>query len=196
VAPGSPDKSQFSFHVFCLFGNCFIYQSSRCAATLDCCIFESSSRGSATSMDLAPPSKPFVKQACDYCRQREVKCSRELPCDKCQRLLLLCSYSDVLRDTGPKFRTLYPLAPVHPQSTRNDLTKEQFSADQHRCSDAQYAPYEPSDALSQLPPKEPVSSPDSIDSTIASVRCQSQAMPYICPLSPQILLAHVNVYMK
>ena len=55
------------------------------------------------------------KQACNNCRRRKIKCSRELPCDKCQRLLLSCSYSDVLRRKGPKFRTLYPLAPGNPR---------------------------------------------------------------------------------
>jgi hypothetical protein len=164
-------------------------------------------------MDLAPPSKLSFKQACDNCRRRKIKCSRELPCDKCQRLLLSCSYSDVLRRKGPKFRTLYPLAPIHPLSARNDGNQEQFYADQdgypdanYRMSspaspafavaDAQYVPQDLSDTLSQLPPPELVSSPDSTDSTIESIRGQTQALPHARRLSPQILLAHVNVYLK
>jgi hypothetical protein len=64
-------------------------------------------------------------------------------------------------------------------------------------ADAQYAPHDLlSDALSQLPPPELVSSPDSTDSTIESIRGPSQALPQARRLSPQILLAHVNVYLK
>ncbi|KAJ5168958.1 uncharacterized protein N7482_004552 [Penicillium canariense] len=165
-------------------------------------------------MDLASPSKASSKQACDNCRRRKIKCSRELPCDKCQRLLLSCSYSDVLCRKGPKFRTLYPLAPIHPLSARNEATQEQLYADKdgfadpspYRLSsptspafavnDAQYVPHDFSDTLSQLPPPELVSSPDSTDSTIESIRGQSWALPHARRLSPQILLAHVNVYLK
>ncbi|OQD74723.1 hypothetical protein PENANT_c168G05363 [Penicillium antarcticum] len=72
-------------------------------------------------MDFAAPSKaPSTKQACDNCRRRKIKCSRDLPCDKCQRLLLSCSYSDVLRRKGPKFRTSYTLALIHPVPARGD----------------------------------------------------------------------------
>lgn len=159
-------------------------------------------------MDLAPPSKPSPKQACDNCRRRKIKCSRELPCDKCQRLLLSCSYSDVLRRKGPKFRTLYPLAPVHPLS-RADATSEQayakdtFHDSGYKLSlptspafavEGRYAPHDISDSLSQLPPPELVSSPDSTESMVESAN--GQAHPHARRLSPQILLAHVNVYLK
>ncbi|KAJ5090240.1 hypothetical protein N7532_008924 [Penicillium argentinense] len=147
-------------------------------------------------MDLAPPSKPSTKQACDNCRRRKIKCSRELPCDKCQRLLLSCSYSDVLRRKGPKFRTLYPLAPVHPFYPDNDIdptTYQLSSPASPALADAQYASsHDVSDTLSQLPPPDLVSSPDSTDSTAESAR----AFPHPPRLSPQILLAHVNVYLK
>lgn len=72
----------------------------------------------------APPASPptstkkTLKQACDNCRRRKIKCNRAHPCDKCQRLLLSCSYSDVLQRKGPKFRTLYPLAPLHPLASQ------------------------------------------------------------------------------
>ncbi|EPS29018.1 hypothetical protein PDE_03964 [Penicillium oxalicum 114-2] len=166
-------------------------------------------------MDMAAPSKPSFKQACDNCRRRKIKCSRELPCDKCQRLLLSCSYSDVLRRKGPKFRTLYPLAPIHPLSARNDTSQEQLYTDQDSYPEgsyglsspaspafvipdaAQYVPPDLSDTLSQLPPPELVSSPDSTDSMNESIRGPSgQMLPRPRRLSPQILLAHVNVYLK
>ncbi|KAJ5584241.1 uncharacterized protein N7459_004041 [Penicillium hispanicum] len=162
-------------------------------------------------MDLAPESKPF-KQACDNCRRRKIKCSRQLPCDKCQRLLLSCSYSDVLRRKGPKFRTLYPLAPVHPLSARAEAAPDQLYIPQDTFSDpsaygfssptspsfgvaeAQYVSHDFSDSLSQLPPPDLVSSPDSTDSTVESAH--GYALPHARRLSPQILLAHVNVYVK
>lgn len=159
-------------------------------------------------MDLAPPSKPSLKQACDNCRKRKIKCSRELPCDKCQRLLLSCSYSDVLRRKGPKFRTLYPLAPIHPLSNRNDTAREQLYADKDNLRfsspassaygdpDTKYGAQDISDTLSQLPPPDLVSSPDSTNSTVDSAAGQALPLPHARRLSPQILLAHVNVYLK
>lgn len=158
-------------------------------------------------MDLAPPSKPSLKQACDNCRKRKIKCSRELPCDKCQRLLLSCSYSDVLRRKGPKFRTLYPLAPIHPLSNRNDAAQKQLHADKdtlrfsspspaspaYADPDQKYGSQDISDTLSQLPPPDLVSSPDSTNSTESA---SGPALPHARRLSPQILLAHVNVYLK
>ncbi|CAG8877047.1 unnamed protein product [Penicillium nalgiovense] len=132
-------------------------------------------------------SKP--KQACDNCRRRKIKCSRELPCDKCQRLLLSCSYSDVLRRKGPKFRTLYPLAPIHPFSSRQGPPETKY-------------PRTPvpdfSDTFPHLPPPDLVSSPGSTDSTVESAIGYSHgyARPVARRLSPQILLVHVNIYLK
>ncbi|KAJ5155222.1 hypothetical protein N7492_008025 [Penicillium capsulatum] len=153
-------------------------------------------------MDLAPPSKPS-KQACDNCRRRKIKCSRQLPCDKCQHLLLSCSYSDVLRRKGPKFRTFYPLAPVHPLSRNNKQpSTDTFTGHGHGAGspaspvfavEGKCAPHDISDTLSQLP-SELVSSPDSTESTAESAN--GRAHPHARRLSPQILLAHVNVYLK
>lgn len=167
-------------------------------------------------MDLSSPSEqPTSKQACDNCRRRKIKCSRELPCDKCQRLLLSCSYSDVLRRKGPKFRTLYPLAPIHPLASAGNrrVPENQYSCDNDNLGDAasnyrlssptspayaipdpQYVPYDLSDTFSQVPPPDLVSSPDSTESSTESAN--SYALPHARRLSPQILLAHVNVYLK
>lgn len=156
------------------------------------------------------------KQACDNCRRRKIKCSRELPCDKCQRLLLSCSYSDVLRRKGPKFRTLYPLAPIHPLRSRHGediqyghppyAVEKEWPADAmgypiegsptsppFPVTDFHYPAAEFTDSFTQLPPPELVSSPDSTNSLSGSL---SGASP--CPrrLTAPVLLAHVNVYLK
>ncbi|KKK17886.1 hypothetical protein P175DRAFT_0489378 [Aspergillus ochraceoroseus IBT 24754] len=169
------------------------------------------------SCSSSPKPKSF-KQACDNCRRRKIKCSRELPCDKCQRLLLSCSYSDVLRRKGPKFRTLYPLAPIHPLVSRQrnilQCHGQQYSGDKEWFPDPmgypisgspvspppfaleepQYPPTEHTDSFSRLPLPELVSSPDSTNSLTDSAG--GAIFPSPRNLSPAILLAHVNVYLK
>ena len=155
------------------------------------------------------------KQACDNCRKRKIKCSRELPCDKCKRLLLSCSYSDVLRRKGPKFRTVYPLAPLHPLASRNrdgsydqhalppdkdlvmDITGYQLSSPvspAFPALDSQHSYHESTESFFQLPPPESISSPGSTVSPPDSV--SGRALPYARRLTPPILLAHVNVFLK
>ncbi|KAJ5300169.1 amylase cluster transcriptional regulator AmyR [Penicillium antarcticum] len=167
-------------------------------------------------MDFAAPSKaPSTKQACDNCRRRKIKCSRDLPCDKCQRLLLSCSYSDVLRRKGPKFRTSYTLALIHPVPARGDTATpyqvcsaaDKF-ADQSgfRISSPTSSPLQStmhplrqiiSPSRSQLPPSEQGSSPDSTDiNTVDSSAYGPIIPPRIARLSSHILLVHVNVYLK
>ncbi|KAL5046790.1 hypothetical protein BDW71DRAFT_59358 [Aspergillus fruticulosus] len=163
----------------------------------------------------APKHKPF-KQACDNCRRRKIKCSRELPCDKCQRLLLSCSYSDVLRRKGPKFRTLYPLAPIHPLVARQRQTLQydppRYSAEREWYAEPtgypidgsptsppfmeeqQYLPPEYPESFGRLPPPELVSSPDSLNSLSDSPTAVLFHSPRI--LTAPVLLAHVNVYLK
>ncbi|PYH40363.1 putative C6 transcription factor (AmyR) [Aspergillus saccharolyticus JOP 1030-1] len=170
-------------------------------------------------MDSHPsPTKPkSSKQACDNCRRRKIKCSRELPCDKCQRLLLSCSYSDVLRRKGPKFRTIYPLAPLHPLVFRQQRNLHQHSQQYPQekqwtpgtvahplarspispaftLTDSQYLPNDVLEPLTQLPPPELVSSPDSTNSL--SDTTNGIIRPYLRRLTAPILLAHVNVYLK
>ncbi|KAJ5266593.1 hypothetical protein N7478_009401 [Penicillium angulare] len=162
-------------------------------------------------MDVNPHSKPSHKQACDNCRRRKIKCSRDLPCDKCQRLLLSCSYSDVLRRKGPKFRTLYPIAPIYPLSARGDTPPDQQlygTNDGYRLSspaspafpvyDASFRKTDIADAFSQLPQAELASgsSPDSTDVLTVDSSVYGPPPPRTCRLPPQILLAHVNVYLK
>ncbi|KAL3475635.1 fungal-specific transcription factor domain-containing protein [Aspergillus californicus] len=170
-------------------------------------------------MDSEPnsPKQRSFKQACDNCRRRKIKCSRELPCDKCQRLLLSCQYSDVLRRKGPKFRTLYPLAPIHPLVARQrqllQCDPQGYSVDREWFADPanyplsgspasppftmeepQYIAPDFPDAFSRLPPPELVSSPDSSNSFSDSPTAVVLPSPRI--LTPPVLLAHVNVYLK
>ncbi|KAL4887118.1 fungal-specific transcription factor domain-containing protein [Aspergillus karnatakaensis] len=161
------------------------------------------------------PKQTSFKQACDNCRRRKIKCSRELPCDKCQRLLLSCSYSDVLRRKGPKFRTLYPLAPIHPLVARQrqllQSEPQQYPGEREWFPDPigyplggspatppftmeepQYTATEIPGSFGRLPPPELVSSPDSLisDSPIGAF------LPAPRILTPPVLLAHINVYLK
>lgn len=156
------------------------------------------------------------KQACDNCRRRKIKCNRANPCDKCQRLLLSCSYSDVLQRKGPKFRTLYPLAPLHPLSAQyQSATRyyQPYGAGSNGSSGVSHHKLN-SPALSTFPtadgqapaggcyagccihsPHELASSSGSTDSQCES-SAGSEALPYVRRLSSPILLAHVNVYLK
>ncbi|KAL4937205.1 hypothetical protein BDV06DRAFT_78298 [Aspergillus oleicola] len=162
----------------------------------------------------SPKNRPY-KQACDNCRRRKIKCSRELPCDKCQRLLLSCSYSDVLRRKGPKFRTLYPLAPIHPLVARQrqllQCEPQRFPAEGEWFADPTSYPMEGSPASPPFTTEEPqylapelrqpygqlpleLSSPDSLKSISESPTAVLFPSPRI--LTPSVLLAHVNVYLK
>ncbi|EAW10466.1 putative C6 transcription factor (AmyR) [Aspergillus clavatus NRRL 1] len=163
------------------------------------------------------PERKSFKQACDNCRRRKIKCSRELPCDKCSRLLLSCSYSDVLRRKGPKFRTLYPLAPIHPLISRprdalhydprqHPLDKEMLqdngvyqmgaspTSPPFSVIDAQFQPQDFMEPFARLPPPELVSSPESTNSLSDSGT--GHFYPFARRLSSPVLLAHVNVYFK
>ncbi|KAE8144906.1 fungal-specific transcription factor domain-containing protein [Aspergillus avenaceus] len=153
----------------------------------------------------SPTKEKPPKQACDNCRRRKIKCNRQFPCDKCQRLLLSCSYSDVLRRKGPKFRTLYPLAPIHPLASRPPSISTEWPPDTSACqlgspasppftvADAQYPHPDFTDPFTRLPPPELVSSPDSTNSLFDSSTVG--AAPPV-RLSAPILLAHVNVFLK
>lgn len=175
-----------------------------------------------SSTEKSPADKPS-KQACNNCRRRKIKCNRADPCDKCQRLLLACSYSDVLRRKGPRIRTLYPLAPSHPQSSRpaeipisahqaqptgkdHPVTHNSSSNRnmQGRMStppspaiaapEPRYAMYDCKDQFSGLGPPE-LSSPDTTDS-FHSDSSNYECFPIGRRLTPPVLLAHVNVYLK
>ncbi|KAH8704140.1 fungal-specific transcription factor domain-containing protein [Talaromyces proteolyticus] len=146
----------------------------------------------------APASSPSsikksVKQACDNCRRRKIKCNRARPCDKCQRLLLSCSYSDILQRKGPKFRTLYPLAPLHPLASQYPTPQ---SVEQVYKSKSQFPLDGSVSSLSwNYPAGEGYSSPESMDS---QYELHNYQMPLPQPrrLSSTVLLAHVNIYLK
>ncbi|KAL2835121.1 fungal-specific transcription factor domain-containing protein [Aspergillus cavernicola] len=167
--------------------------------------------------DPGSPKQKSFKQACDNCRRRKIKCSRELPCDKCQRLLLSCSYNTQLRRKGPKWKTLYPLAPIHPLVARQrhllQCDPQRYSVDREWFTDPtsyplggsptsppfimeepQYFAPELPESFSRLPPPELVSSPDSINTFSDSPPAVMLPSPRI--LTPPVLLAHVNVYLK
>lgn len=49
---------------------------------------------SGSSSSIAPSANPVIEQACDSCRKRKLKCSKEYPrCSKCIQHKWCCSYS-------------------------------------------------------------------------------------------------------
>lgn len=160
-------------------------------------------------MESSTTSTPKPRQqACDNCRRRKIKCNRANPCDKCQRLLLSCSYTYVLQRKGPKFRTLYPLAPLHTNSrdhrntascTRRHESNDLYTADSSASSTWSGERGQFQIAVCQDPwcndsPRESKPTPESIsfqhDSDDAKLR------PHARRLSSLILLAHANVFLK
>lgn len=163
-------------------------------------------------MDSTKEPKNASKQACDNCRRRKIKCSRDFPCDKCQRLMLQCSYGDVLRRKGPKFRTLYPLAPSHPLVSRGEQQQGEEGQQQqhpqlhyttpntgHDGYNAEYMqPDAPSASSSSFLQYYQYSPPPESSSTASDHSCNAGQVPrpYARRLTSPILLAHVNVYLK
>ncbi|OKL59127.1 hypothetical protein UA08_05953 [Talaromyces atroroseus] len=144
-----------------------------------------------------PHAKQTLKQACDNCRRRKIKCNRAQPCDKCQRLLLSCSYCDVLQRKGPKFRTLYPLAPLQYPTTDQANPSESIVA----VDGGWAAPIVPWNNISNGQSYESYSSPDSMDSQYelpnpSSCHMSLRAQQQPGRLSSTALLAHVNIYLK
>ncbi|OJD28438.1 hypothetical protein ACJ73_00153 [Blastomyces percursus] len=131
-----------------------------------------------------------MKQVCDNCRRRKLKCNRLYPCDRCQSALLRCAYTDVLQRKGPKFRTVYPRSSA---SSTGDQSPRSYSF-----------PTPPNSALSgdfdcSLTPQfaPPFRLPGPMiyadDST-----WNDTPQPQLAPtrLSSLVILAHVNVYLK
>ncbi|PGH08401.1 hypothetical protein GX51_01227 [Blastomyces parvus] len=131
-----------------------------------------------------------MKQVCDNCRRRKLKCNRLYPCNRCRSALLRCAYTDVLQRKGPKFRTVRPPASA---SSIGGKSPGPYSF-----------PTPPNSALSgdfghsftpQLAP--PFLLPGPMIST-DDTSWSDSANPQLAPtrLSPLVILAHVNVYMK
>lgn len=153
------------------------------------------------------PQAASPRQSCDNCRRRKVKCNRQSPCDKCQGLFLNCSYSDVLRRKGPKFRHLYPLAPATPAPGSNPAPHGLYNADpgdinsqvhpidlpaasSFQLTGSRYAPYDVFVEDAVWPDLASRRSSETPDSAFGPV------IPRELRLSPYILLAHLNVYLK
>lgn len=57
-----------------------------------------------TSTTTATPSKkpPKIKQACDCCHARKIRCNGTSPCNNCQATSLPCTYLLIPKKKGPK----------------------------------------------------------------------------------------------
>jgi hypothetical protein len=61
------------------------------------------SRTSTFTATATPPKKPpKIKQACDCCHARKIRCNGASPCNNCQATSLLCTYLLIPKKKGPK----------------------------------------------------------------------------------------------
>lgn len=57
----------------------------------------------STTTTAAPPKKPpKIKQACDCCHARKIRCDGSAPCNNCQITSLPCTYLLIPKKKGPK----------------------------------------------------------------------------------------------
>lgn len=50
----------------------------------------------------APKKPPKIKQACDCCHARKIRCNGTAPCNNCQATSLPCTYLLIPKKKGPK----------------------------------------------------------------------------------------------
>jgi hypothetical protein len=61
------------------------------------------SRTSTSTTTAIPPKKlPKIKQACDCCHARKIRCNGASPCNNCQATSLPCTYLLIPKKKGPK----------------------------------------------------------------------------------------------
>ncbi|KAH8696584.1 hypothetical protein BGW36DRAFT_452294 [Talaromyces proteolyticus] len=139
------------------------------------------------------------RRACDNCRQRKIRCNRELPCDRCLDISLVCLYNDIARRKGPKGRKVPVLtslcSTVKPDSSSTLTHDSQFiqnvssemsppslaSLDAGLCS----AYYEVSLLLSEVFP----AAPSPVPRRISSLQLQAYVqvfMRYLYPIMPVV----------
>lgn len=61
------------------------------------------SRTTTSTTTATPPKKPpKIKQACDCCHARKIRCDGASPCNNCQATSLPCTYLLIPKKKGPK----------------------------------------------------------------------------------------------
>ncbi|KAK2753704.1 hypothetical protein FQN55_000067 [Onygenales sp. PD_40] len=137
-----------------------------------------------------PGATPAMKQVCDNCRRRKLKCNRQHQCDRCRSALLVCSYTDVLQRKGPKFRTFYPRSSVSSPGGDSPCASS-FPTPPHSAFSGEFdAPLPPLLGPPFYLPA-PLLQPEDSSWEVSSG-------PRLFPtrLSSLVILAHVNVYLK
>lgn len=56
----------------------------------------------STTMATPPKKPPKIKQACDCCHARKIRCNGTSPCNNCQATSLPCTYLLIPKKKGPK----------------------------------------------------------------------------------------------
>ncbi|PGH17296.1 hypothetical protein AJ79_01180 [Helicocarpus griseus UAMH5409] len=131
-----------------------------------------------------------MKQVCDNCRRRKLKCNRQIPCDRCRSALLECKYTDILQRKGPKFRTFYPRASVSSFGDESPCSSS-FSTPPHSSFSGDFDYSLPPLPTPPLLLPGPVMPPDDSFWGCPYGRQVAQAR-----LPSLVILAHVNVYLK
>ncbi|PGH33181.1 hypothetical protein GX50_04023 [[Emmonsia] crescens] len=132
-------------------------------------------------------AKPPMKQVCDNCRRRKLKCNRRYPCDRCRSALLRCAYTDVLQRKGPKFRTFYPRSSA--SSTGDESpSPSSFSTPPNSGDFDPSLPHHPTPPFFLPGPM--------ISCDVSSWKDPPHLQLAPTRLSPLVILAHVNVYLK
>ncbi|CAG8783641.1 hypothetical protein C2G38_2227933 [Gigaspora rosea] len=66
---------------------------------------------------------PYTTKACTNCQQKHAKCTGEVPCERCTRLNLVCTFSDSGKKRGPKKNAKLPEEVYALNNLRNDFDR-------------------------------------------------------------------------
>ncbi|ODH35400.1 hypothetical protein ACO22_02923 [Paracoccidioides brasiliensis] len=137
-----------------------------------------------------PKVKTTMKQVCDNCRRRKLKCNRLYPCDRCRSALLCCAYTDVLQRKGPKFRTFYPRSSLSSPGNESPCSPS-FPTPPHSTFSGDF-----DKSLPPLPAPPFLLPGPVISSDSSSWEYPPDPQPVSSRLSSLVILAHLNVYLK
>lgn len=69
------------------------------------CIGMDKNKGKYSKSSTDTPTAKYTTQACDFCKQRHLRCNGEIPCQQCLKRNQSCQFTQVNYKRGPKPRT-------------------------------------------------------------------------------------------